>query len=681
MTPKTRPLDAVDENATAAHPRARVPKKRVAPKPGTNAGTKKARTKKAGTKKPKKPRSAPFRVAGLDGLRAIAVLLVIVFHLSPGAVVGGYIGVDLFFVISGFLITSLLLRERLATGRIALGAFWKRRARRLLPALGLLLLACCTAAYAVGGDVLVGLGQQVLGAVTFSSNWLFLAASSNYFDATVPELFRNLWSLAVEEQFYLLWPLLLVVVLVRVPRWVRVAAAVVLATGSAVWMATLWSADNATRVYYGTDTHFFGLAIGAALAFAAVAWPTHALEWPRWQRTVLGVTGPLALVGILAIAVLMPEDSPLPFQGGLAAVSVLSAILIATLLVPGTPIARILDTPVLRWIGERSYGLYLWHWPVFLLVVAALPGWARDGVSGWGLGGVALVITVAAAALSYQFVEQPIRRNGFRTTWSSFAHWFTGARHAFVAGVWIVVLVLAGGVGTVAAIASDPGRGETELLVAAGQQALDEANAQQATASPAPSATPGAVQPVGAGDAAPQPVGGDQITAIGDSVMLAAAPTLYERFPGIYVDAQVSRSIYVAPDLIRALIDAGQLRQVLVLALGTNGPIDRDVLEEIRSLIGPTRQMVVVNVQAPRSWTDGVNSTLSAFALYYRNVELANWHDTIQPSLGELAGDQIHFGPVGAGIFSGTIRDALQRLAELPPLRDDRANQSLPQPV
>jgi hypothetical protein len=377
----------------------------------------------------------------------------------------------------------------------------------------------------------------------------------------------------------------------------------------------------------------------------------------------------------------MPEDSPLPFQGGLAAVSALSAIVIAALLVPGTPVARVLDATVLRWIGERSYGLYLWHWPVFLLVVAALPGWARDGIAGWGLGGIALAITVAAAALSYQFVEQPIRRNGFRATWTSFRQWFSGARHAFVAGVWIVVLVLAGGVGTVAAIASDPGQGETELLVAAGQQALDEANAQQSTASPAPSGTPGADQPAATGDGPPQPIGGDQITAIGDSVMLAAAPTLYERFPGIYVDAAVSRSIYVAPGMVKALLDAGQLRQVLVLALGTNGPIDRGVLDEIRNLIGPERQMVVVNVQAPRSWTEGVNSTLSAFALYYRNVELANWHDTIQPSLGELAGDQIHFGPAGASIFSGTIRDALQRLAELPPLRDDRSNQSLPQPV
>jgi peptidoglycan/LPS O-acetylase OafA/YrhL len=632
------------------------------------------------TKPTKKAKRPPFRVTGLDGVRAVAVLLVMLFHLSPGAVVGGFIGVDLFFVVSGFLITSLLLREHAANGRIALGAFWRRRARRLLPALGVLLLVCCSAAYAVGGDVLIGLGQQVLGAVTFSSNWLFLAASSNYFDSTVPELFRNLWSLAVEEQFYLIWPLLLVLVLVRVPRWVRIAGAAALAVGSAVWMAVLWAPEAATRVYYGTDTHFFGLALGATLAFAATRWPTTALEWPRAVRGLLGAAGPVALAGIVAIGFVMNEDAQITFQGGLAVVSLLSAIVIATLLVPGTPLASVLNWRPLRWIGERSYGLYLWHWPVFILVVAALPSWTRDGAMGWLLGGIALAITVAAAALSYAFVEQPIRRNGFRATWTAFAHWFGGARHQLVAGVWIVVLVLAGGIGTVAAIASDPGAGETELLVAAGQQALDEASQNEATATPEPTDGTGGDEPVD-DDAPPKPVGGDQISAIGDSVMLAAAPTLQQKFPGIQIDAKVSRSIYVAPDMIRNLLHKNKLRKVLVLALGTNGPIDRDVLEQIRKLIGPDRQMVVVNVQAPRYWSAGVNVTLSAFALRYRDVELANWHDAIQPSLNLLAGDHIHFGSAGATIFSATIKDALQRLAELPPLRDDRADQSLPRPV
>ena len=635
---------------------------------------------KSAKKKDAAKRPAPFRVVGLDGVRAIAVILVILYHLTPGAVIGGFIGVDLFFVVSGFLITTLLLREREATGRISLPGFWRRRARRLLPALGILILVCCTAAFAVGRDVLVGLGSQVLGAMTFSSNWLFLAMESDYFTATTPELFRNLWSLAVEEQFYLLWPLVLVFVLLRIPRWLRIAIIAVVAVASALAMGLLWAPESATRVYFGTDTHAFGLAIGAVLAVVALHWPARPLEWVRWRRGALGVAGVVALAGILAIGVLMPEDAAITFQGGLVLVSVLSAILIAALLVPGSLLGSILESAPLRWIGQRSYGLYLWHWPVFILVTASLPGWSRTGLSGWAIGGIALAITVLAAALSYQFVEQPIRRNGFRATLEQFGDTFRRSRHGMVATVWVVVLSLSATIGTVGAVTSDPGAGETELLVQAGQQALDEANTT-ADDAPQPTPTPGEPATGGEPEAPPAPVGGEQISAIGDSVMLAAAPTLQEKFPGIWIDAAVSRSIYVAPEMLRGLIAAGQLRDVVVIALGTNGPIDRQVLDEMRTIIGPKREMVVVNVQAPRNWTPGVNSTLSSFALYYRDVELANWHDAIQPSLNLLAGDQIHFGSAGATIFSATIRDALQRLAELPPLRDDRADQSLPQPV
>ena len=326
--------------------------------------------------------AAGFHVAGLDGVRAIAVTLVILFHLTPGTTIGGYLGVDIFFVVSGFLITTLLLRERNATGRIALSSFWSRRARRLLPALVVLLLVGCTAAWAIGGDVLVGLGVQVLGAATFSSNWLLLAAGSSYFGDSVPELFRNLWSLAVEEQFYLVWPLLLVLVLVRMPRALRLVLVGLLAAASAVAMAILYTPLDPNRVYYGTDTHAFGLAIGAFLALLAISWPRRVLEWPRGARRLLGVTGPLALLALLGFAVLMPGDGPFVFRGGLVTVAVLTAVVIATLLVPNTPLARLLDLGVFRWVGKRSYGLYLWHWPVFVLVVSALPSWQRDVTSG-----------------------------------------------------------------------------------------------------------------------------------------------------------------------------------------------------------------------------------------------------------------------------------------------------------
>ncbi|HXR45754.1 MAG TPA: acyltransferase family protein [Pseudolysinimonas sp.] len=618
------------------------------------------------TPAPKPEPGAAFRVNGLDGIRAIAVVLVIVFHLGPGAVVGGYLGVDVFFVVSGFLITTLLLREREASGRVRLGAFWARRARRLLPALAVLVLVCSTAAYLVGGDVLVGLGRQVLGAATFSTNWLLVASGSGYFGDGMPELFRNLWSLAVEEQFYLVWPLLLVLVLLRMPAWLRVALAALLAAASAAAMWLLVDPAATDRVYYGTDTHAFGLAIGAGLAFAAVHLPTAAARWPRAIRAGMPPLAALALAGLIALAFLMPGDALVTFRGGLLLVTVLTAVAIAGLLVPGGWLGRLLQTAPLRWVGRRSYGLYLWHWPVFVLLAAALPAWPRVGGPGWALGGIAAAVTVVAAALSYRFVEQPIRRAGFGASLRRFAGWWRSSWRTAVGAGAVTVLVLAAGTGSVLAIASDPGASQTQLQVEAGQQAI--AQAQSAPPSPTPSASATAL-------------GGDQISAIGDSVTLAAAPELEAQLPGIAIDAAVSRQMSAAPGIVQAELNDGTLRKVVILALGTNGPIQRSTLEQVRALMGPQRDLVLVTTQAPRGWTDGVNATLAAFARSYRNVELADWHEVVQPHLGELNRDQIHFGGAGARLFTGVIHEALQRLTQLPPPRDEQDDLSLPVPV
>jgi peptidoglycan/LPS O-acetylase OafA/YrhL len=610
-------------------------------------------------------------VPGLDGIRALAVTTVIVFHLLPGTLVGGYLGVDIFFVVSGFLITTLLLRERAATGRISLRGFWVRRARRLLPALALLLLVCCTAALVVGGDVLVGLGTQVVGAVTFSSNWLFIAAGSSYFGETVPELFRNLWSLAVEEQFYLVWPLLVVVLLVRIPRPARLALIAAVAIASAVWMGLSVPADGATfdptRVYYGTDTHAFGLAVGAFLAVLLVGRGLGGSGLTsRAARWTLGLGGSLSIAALLALAVVLPGDSVLAYRGGLALVSVLSAIAIAALLVPGSTFARVLDVAPLRWIGLRSYGLYLWHWPVFVLVGAALPTWPRDGLGAAGVGGIALAITVVAATPSYRFLEQPLRRHGFRGTARAILDAAPRSRRAFGASAGMLVATALAGA-SVFALAADPGRGEAQAYIEAGQEAIDEA------AQPAPA-------PVDEEATADAVTTGDEILAIGDSVLLAAAPALQAEYPGITIDAAVSRQMSTAPGVLESYAAAGGLRPVVVIALGTNGPFDGATLEQVRSLIGPTRELVVVNTQAPRGWVPGNNDRLSSFALVYRNVELANWHDAIQPHLHEMARDQVHFGPFGAGIFTATVHDAVDRLAALPPLRDESTSLSLPTP-
>jgi peptidoglycan/LPS O-acetylase OafA/YrhL len=609
------------------------------------------------------------RFGGLDGLRAIAVIVVIIYHLGSGILPGGFIGVDVFFVISGFLITALLLRERERTGSVHLGRFWVRRARRLLPAIALLVIVCCTAAWMIGGDLLIGLGLQALGAATFSSNWLAIAAGQSYFDESTPELLRNLWSLAVEEQFYLLWPLLLLLVVLLPRRWMRVGVMLIAASASAVAMAVLFIPGDATRVYFGTDTHSFGLALGAALAFGAASVDRRA----RLARMVQAL-GWLAVAALLLSSVLLRDDASATYIGGLPLVAVLTAFAILAAVQPGSRLARALDARPMAWVGERSYGLYLWHWPVFVLTSAATTG--ASPAARWLVAAVALVVTVAAAQLSYVLVEQPVRRLGFRGALRAAWHGVFKAagrrrvgRMVMAVASVIVVVGLIGG--TVGAITSDPGTGSVQQQIESGRDAIEDA------------AAPPSTEPEEA-DAEPQPPaipGGDQITAIGDSVMLASAVSLQGVFPGIDIDAAVSRQFSSAPALIQARIDAGTLRPIVLLGLGTNGPVDLETLAEVRELLGTDHQLVLVNVYAPRHWTEGVNVTLTSFAQQYRDVELANWRDSISPQLPLLARDQIHPGDAGGLVYAAAVQDALQRLAELPPVVGPRDYGLAPQPT
>ncbi|WP_159500202.1 acyltransferase family protein [Microbacterium sp. 18062] len=598
------------------------------------------------------------RYAGLDGLRAVAVALVVVYHLFPRWWLGsGFIGVDVFFVISGFLITSLLLREHAQKGRISLRGFWTRRARRLLPALALLLVVCSSAAWVIGGDVLVDLGRQLLGAAAFGYNWLSILGGTDYFSASGTELFRNLWSLAVEEQFYVLWPLLVPLLLLLPRTWMRGAAAGVLAVGSAAWMAAVVLAGSAspqtlgadiTRAYFGTDTHAFGLLLGVALAVFWRALTARDREWMqrRTVRVAVAAVGAASLAGLIFISLLPQTHSIATFPGALLAASGLTVITIAAGAWPGSRLGRALDVAPLRWVGDRSYGIYLWHWPVLVLLVAAVQDTGIDQPFPAWVGAVALAVTLIAAEASYRLVETPVRRRGFRRTARAFRDALRGSarRRAVAWGAAAAAVALLAG--TTAAVVTAPSVSSGQAVVEAGIAALED---QQPL--PTPTETPG----TGA------VVSGDQITAVGDSVMLASAPGLLEHFPGIHVDAAVSRSMYAAPGILRDLAAAGQLRPFVVLALGTNGPISPRTLDDVLEVIGPDRQLILVNAYAPRSWTDGVNADLAAFARARPAVQVADWSDAIAPHLDLLAGDQIHPGAAGGRVFAEAVDEAVQR--------------------
>ncbi len=615
------------------------------------------------------------RLPGLDGLRALAIVLVLAYHLFPGLAPGGFIGVDVFFVVSGYLITALLVAEHRAHGRIALGRFWARRARRLLPALIVVVGISSAVAAIIGGDVLVGIGWQLAGVLTFSSNWWSIAQASSYLDQTSPELFRHAWSIAVEEQFYVVWPLVIVVLLLLPARWLRVTIPLGLAVCSALAMAVL-AGDPASDpapasvAYLSTLTHGFGLLLGAGLALGLEPLRERASA-PRSPGWVSDLAAILATSGLIALAALLAIDGAATYRGGLVAATLLTGVLIVCLAHPAGVAARIADAPLPRWIGERSYGLYLWHWPVVVLLAAALPQVDRIGEQSWLLGLGALVISVVMAAVSYRVIEQPIRNRRVQRALRGELGWGRARRAAV--GLGIVTALLGLMAGGAAAIVRAPAQSQAEAFIAAGQAALDAPPPAVPLRLPLDERKPDEAQET------TLPTG-DLIVAIGDSVMLAAAPQLQARFPGIAIDAAVSRQMRQAPEIVRALASQDLLRPIMVIGLGTNGSIDVATLHEVRGILGPDRQLVLVSAQAPRGWIPGVNVSLVAFADDYREVVIADWHSAIAPRLDLLARDQVHPGPTGGGIYAGAIEAALRELAQLPEVVDYEENPVLPRP-
>ncbi|AQT83041.1 hypothetical protein B1R94_23260 [Mycolicibacterium litorale] len=363
----------------------------------------------------------------LNGIRGIAVALVLIGHGGIPGVAGGFIGVDVFFVLSGFLITSLLLDELDRTGRISLTAFWLRRVRRLLPALLLLVLAVVAARGLFAPDSVTTLRTDAVAAFVWMSNWAFVSHQTDYFSqGAVPSPLQHTWSLGVEEQYYLAWPVLIVglVLLLGViarrrqrtltVRAVRVGVSVVAvaaAVASAAAAVVMSSDASLNRVYFGTDTRVQALLIGAAAAVLFVRdWPAAMAGWSllrsRWGRWLVRIL-PLAGLAVLAAATHLATGGAGEFRHGLLTVVALAAaaVITAVALDPRGPAARVLAVPPLVWLGLISYGVYLWHWPVFLLLNGERTGW-----SGYSLFAARCAVTVVVATVSWWAIEQPVRR-------------------------------------------------------------------------------------------------------------------------------------------------------------------------------------------------------------------------------------------------------------------------------
>ncbi|WP_344058342.1 acyltransferase family protein [Terrabacter lapilli] len=618
----------------------------------------------------------PGRIEGLDGLRAVAIVAVLVYHLNASWLPGGFLGVDVFFVVSGFLITTLLVRERDRTGRIALSRFWVRRARRLLPALVLCVVTSVLIARAVSQDLLVDIGREIVGALTFSTNWLEITAGTSYFDQTAPQLFMNFWSLAVEEQFYLLWPLLTLALLAFSSR-VRVGAAVAVGLASSLLMATMFTpGTDGTRVYYGTDTHVMGLMAGAALAFAWASPRLAPLVAPsRWGRFGAYAV-PFALAVLVAEMALLDEQSAWTFRGGIVLASLATAVLVMGVVErrPGGPglVSRAMRHPALAWVGARSYSIYLWHWPVILLV--ALDNPSAPGTVPHLLTRLwCVLVTLALADLTFRFVETPFRTLGFRGVAVALGRGISEltVRGKRVVAVVLAVLVVATGL----IVLTAPEQSQTAQMLAQNEAAADQAPtvAPSGAAPEASSAAPGrsgvaqpSTPPTGSSPSAVKASftmpSGPEIDAYGDSIMVGSLQALRYYFPGIRIDAKSNRRWSDGLAQVRAR--GADNRRAVILAFGTNAGVDEDAVKQVLDTLGPKRMVVLVNIMAPFARVDTDNATLELVARGRPNVVVADWADAIRAHPDQVQSDRIHPTIIGAHLFSKTVRQALADLSE-----------------
>jgi len=617
---------------------------------------------------------------------------VVAFHLDAAFLPGGFLGVDLFFVISGFLITRLLLLELVGSGSIDLKRFYKDRFRRLAPSVAIVVAAVLIGSELFWRDELATVKTGVLSSLGYVTNWWLIFDHQSYFVSTGrPPMLQHLWSLAIEEQYYLLWPCLILLVTVvgraaRTPER-RMASviwlALLLAVASAVAMAVIAVRTNvpyvsdSSRVYYGTDTHSVGLFLGSA----AGAWNVLMSGRVRSRRAFLWASDLLAAGGLTLLAwefAHLNEYRPSLYRGGFLFLDAIAVLVICAVARRGSAVGWLLDRPLLRWIGQRSYAIYLWHWPI---IVVTRPG-VDIHASLLTVTLLRVALTLALAELSYRFVENPLRGRRWALEPKRIAHGMRLRAPVFGAMLVVAVVYVAAspqatnaapltgqrasgldrpGASTGAAAAATAGliakhaapSSSSPPSAAAPSSDTSVATTSAPVASSTTAAAP-APSPAAPSPAAPSPAAPVSISAFGDSVLLGAQPALAALDPATTVDAVEGRQAYLVLDDIVARRQADQLGSVVVIHTGNNGVINPDQLSStLQSLAG--RKVVVLTDKVPRDWQGPNNATIESVCARFANVKVIDWLGISSAHPEWFYSDGLHLRPAGASAYAQLI--------------------------
>ena len=574
-------------------------------------------------------------ISSIDGLRAIAVTAVVLYHLGISWIPGGFLGVDLFFVISGYVITRLILDSINQSSALDLRAFYAARLRRIYP--GFLFMVICTIIF-IGvwaPEAIKRFLSDLPYALTGTINWLLVARHQDYFETVGrPPLLQHTWSLAVELQFYLIWPIILLTVLKYFGKKniARIALIIAMVSGTTLFFVSLQldqsNVQQISHIYFGTDTHSLGLFLGSALAVSWIPQNLSADIEKRAQDVIDGI-GVVGLLGLISTFLFIDESNAGLYRIAFPLAGIFGCLVIISLVHPASRFAPIISTAPFRWIGQRSYGIYIWHWVIFQVT---RPSVDLSGQT-WALYLARVLLVLALADISLRWVEIPFRQGLVQ-------NWFRGMKYRSakvqlrqkisVISSIIIVLAITSSISVQAINKSD------EIA----NQISQQSNQDQQTQGDLGSTT--------------------GLWVTGDSVILGIRSKLEAKEHISLINARVGRQ---APELLAVMrVDQSSVpSSPVVFNLGNNNALSEDTVIDIFEIVKNQPQIIVVNTAVPRAWKDSNNAIISKVASRYPNVKVVDW-DRISKGRPELfAPDGVHLSPAGSDVYVDLVLSVLDK--------------------
>lgn len=576
-------------------------------------------------------------ITGLDGLRAFAILSVVFYHFTFNWAKGGFLGVDIFFVLSGYLVTSKIL---LTQDNFKAKTFWKNRLCRIFPSAFLMIVVTVLWMAIFNHKLLTNLLGDTISSISYTANWWFIFHKVSYFDSFgSPSPFKHMWFLAVQEQFYILWSLILIIGLKTTKKAHKLSRLVFIgALISATLMGILYNPNaDPSRIYYGTDTRAFELLIGSFLAIVLADTKLLSKEVSIKQKNKLKLISVISFSIFIFSVVFMDEYNSFLYRGGLFLFSLNTAVLIACVCHPQGILDTLLSCRPLRWIGTRSYEIYLWHYPIMVLSTPIYeignPSYLRVLFQ--------LIVTCIIAEYSYRFIELPIRKYGL---WKYCNHLSPAKITTALLSFFVIISLAVGTISTAKIKSINAGQIAEDKTT---DKSLNEENTQVS---------------IEDDEKNPYTESGDykDILAIGDSIILDIAPSLNEKYENITIDGKIGRQMSEGTTLANKYTEFNDSDKAVIIELGSNGYFTNKQIDGLLDSFSKSH-IFLINVRVPRSWESKVNKSLSQKAEERENVTLIDWYSIASKHPEYFEQDGVHLNSEGVESLENLISKSLKK--------------------